>query len=559
MAKGVEAGRVLAEGDEGAAERLGRVLEGTPVVDHHRLAAGADQPRDQLLHQHRLARAGLAGDGDVVVAGLVGEGRPAGRLTPAPDQEEGRRVVRVGGLAAPLAVQRREVHRRGGQQGLHPAHALEIGVEPAGRDHGQAGQPGGQLHVALGVHPPALAVIDRAHRLFGLVERIERRIDRRHVAGPNQLLAVLDALAHRLPVARLLGQAGQVAGDAGAGLLGRAGRLQERLLAGRHVTGYHGEAGQHRAARLQEVAVEVADQRVAAPTRPDLGEGDRREHPDGDVPTGRAVLAVGMMECEAGGRHGERAAGCDALLVQRIARRPAPRGALGFAVAISGNVGRGEFRHEGQQRVGLQPPGTGPRRGQCPLQRPAERAERGLRGRAGTARQAGGDEHPVVREGEGRPARMQPAPAAGGKQVAAPRTHPRECSAGLPAGFRPGPARRSEARARPVDDLDRAALRRGVGQRARQRTQGLGVDAGKGRQLHYETGGARIHIKLARFVEGAPGQERVQRGRHRRRRPRLRRFRTFEQLQQTGQTAGSHRGSFQPAGASTTRTWDASR
>ena len=102
-------------------------------------------------------------------------------------------------------------------------------------------------------------------------------------------------------------------------------------------------------------------------------------------------------------------------------------------------------------------------------------------------------------------------------------------------------------------------LRRGVGQRARQRTQGLGVDAGKGRQLHYETGGARIHIKLARFVEGAPGQERVQRGRHRRRRPRLRRFRTFEQLKQTGQTAGSHRSSFQPAGASTTRTWDASR
>ena len=41
--EGVEAGGVLAEGDEGAAEGFRRVLEGAPVVDHHRLAAGADR------------------------------------------------------------------------------------------------------------------------------------------------------------------------------------------------------------------------------------------------------------------------------------------------------------------------------------------------------------------------------------------------------------------------------------------------------------------------------------------------------------------------------------
>ena len=93
--EGVEAGGVLAEGDERAAERLRRVLEGPPVVDHHGLAAGADDAGHQLLHQHRLAGARLAGDGDVVVAGLVGEGRPAGRLAPPPDQEEGGRVVRL--------------------------------------------------------------------------------------------------------------------------------------------------------------------------------------------------------------------------------------------------------------------------------------------------------------------------------------------------------------------------------------------------------------------------------------------------------------------------------
>ena len=93
--EGVEAGRVLAEGDERAFQGLGRVLERPPVVDHHGLAAGADQAGDQLLHQHRLARARLAGDRDVVVAGLVGEGRPARRLAAPADEEQGRRVVRI--------------------------------------------------------------------------------------------------------------------------------------------------------------------------------------------------------------------------------------------------------------------------------------------------------------------------------------------------------------------------------------------------------------------------------------------------------------------------------
>ena len=93
--EGVEAGRVLAEGDERAFKRLGRVLEGAPVVDHHRLAAGADEPGHQLLHQHRLARARLPRDRHVVVAGLVGEGRPAGRLAAPPYEEQGRGIVGV--------------------------------------------------------------------------------------------------------------------------------------------------------------------------------------------------------------------------------------------------------------------------------------------------------------------------------------------------------------------------------------------------------------------------------------------------------------------------------
>ena len=36
----------------------------------------------------------------------------------------------------------------------------------------------------------------------------------------------------------------------------------------------HGEAGQHRHARLEKIAVEIADQCIAAPARPDLGESD---------------------------------------------------------------------------------------------------------------------------------------------------------------------------------------------------------------------------------------------------------------------------------------------
>ena len=166
-----------------------------------------------------------------------------------------------------------------------------------------------------------------------------------------------------------------------------------------------------------------------------------------------------------------------------------------------------------QQSVRLQPPHRRPGRGERALQRPAEGAERSLHGwprrdRARrAARQAGGHEHPVVREREGRPAFVQTRPAAGAEQVAAPGPHPGERTAAARTRFRPGAARRAEARTRLVDHLHRAPLWRGVGERPGKRAQGLGVDAGKGRQLDHETGGARVDIELARLVEGAPGQE----------------------------------------------------
>ena len=310
--------------------------------------------------------------------------------------------------------------------------------------------------------------------------------------------------------------------------------------------------------------MEVADQRVAAPARPDLGKGDGRQHPDGNVPA-VAILPgrLAPVEGEAGGMDGERASGGGALLVQRIPRRPAPRRAFGSAVMASGNVGRGQLGGQRQQPVRLQPPGRRAGGGEGSLQRPAEGAERGLRRRAGTARETGGDEHPVVREGEGRSPVMQSAPAAGGKQVPASCAHAGERAVPVDAIANPrlGPGAHggAEAGARPVDDLDGAALGRGVCQRAGKRPQGLGVDTGEGRQLEDEARAGGVDVELARLVEGAPGQQRMQRGRHGGRRPRPRRLRPLEHLQQTSKRSRRHQRSLQPAGSSTTRTWDASR
>ena len=108
--------------------------------------------------------------------------------------------------------------------------------------------------------------------------------------------------------------------------------------------------------------MKVADQRVAAPARPDLREGNGREDADGDV------LPVGVVERQSSGRNGQGAAGGDALFVQRIARRPAAPGALGPAVAVSADIGRHQLGRKRQQRIRLQPARRRARRGQRPLQ-----------------------------------------------------------------------------------------------------------------------------------------------------------------------------------------------
>ena len=391
-------------------------------------------------------------------------------------------------------------------------------------------------------------MVDRADRLLGLVERIQRRVDRDQVRRADQLLAVLDALRDRLPVARLLGQAGQVPRDPGPRLLGRAGGLQEGPLAGGFVARGEDKRGQHRAAGLEEVAVEVADQDVAAPARPDVRVGDAGEDAHGHV------LAFGIVEGEPRGGHGERAARRDALLVERITGRPAPERRPDAAVVGTPGVGCGELGRQGEQRIGLQPARLGPGRGERALERPAERAERGLRRRAGRAREAGGDEDPVVGERVGRAAGMEPAPAGRAQERAAALADPRLDAARSGTGRRPGVEGGPEAGTRPVQDLEGAALGGGVGQGAGERARDLLVEVDERRKFEDEPDARGVHVEPAPLVPGPPREELVERRRHRRRGPGGRRLRTLEELQQ----AADH-GSFQPAGSSTTRTQWASR
>ena len=264
------------------------------------------------------------------------------------------------------------------------------------------------MHKPLRRQPPALAVVDGPHRLFGLVNFFGPRIDRGEIARLDEALAVLEPLGDEPPVPGLFRQSGQVSGDAGAGLLGCARGFQKSFLSVGGVAGHDDEAGQDRAARLQEVAVKIPDQRVAAPSGPHLREGQRGEHAHRDVG------AVGVVKREPLRRHGHRPARRGALVMQRIPRRPAPLRAQQRFVRcrpLFAHRRCDEFHRQRQQRVGLKPPRVRAGRGERAFERPSKRAQRGLRGRPRIACQARGDEHPVVRAGERRTPRMQWAPA----------------------------------------------------------------------------------------------------------------------------------------------------
>ena len=222
---------------------------------------------------------------------------------------------------------------------IRPIRARSASRPPC-RDHGQAGEPARQVGVALSSQAPALAVVDGAHRLFGLVDRVERRVDTDGVTRPDQALAFLQPFGHEAPVPGLLREAGQVAGYPRARLLRRPGGLEEGALPVRRLAHHHGERGQYRGARLQEITVEIADQSVAPPAWPDLRICARGEYADAQV------RPVGVVEDQPRRRHAHRTAGRRALQVNRVARRPAPLGTIKPAVVFSLRVGRREFRRE---------------------------------------------------------------------------------------------------------------------------------------------------------------------------------------------------------------------
>src|SRR3546814_20638546 len=89
------------------------MLEAAAVIDHDDLRAGADQRRGDFLQGHGLARAGLAEDRDIMVAGAVLEWRPEEGLTAATsEQQMGERTAII------FAMQRRTIGTRRGQPRL---------------------------------------------------------------------------------------------------------------------------------------------------------------------------------------------------------------------------------------------------------------------------------------------------------------------------------------------------------------------------------------------------------------------------------------------------------
>ena len=285
-----------------------------------------------------------------------------------------------------------------------------------------------------------------------------------------------------------------------------------------------------------------------APARPHLRERPRREHPH------RHVRPVRVVEHQPRGRHRQGAARGGALEVDRIPWRPSSARPVELSVVLPLGVRRRELGGQRKQRVRVHPPRLGAGGRQGSFESPAEPSERGLRRRPRPAREAACQEHPAVLERERRSARVERAPAGMGEERPASRRHPRLHAARVMPGLGPVSDRRPVARARPVDDLHRGALRSGVGQRARQRFQRPVVDAREGRKLQQEAAAPGVQVEIAPLVPRAPWQQVHQRSRQGRQRPGLERVRSREQVPEPL----DHR-SLQRDGSTTVRTQCPSR
>ena len=289
--------------------------------------------------------------------------------------------------------------------------------------------------------------------------------------------------------------------------------------------------------------MEVADERVAAPARPDFREGPRRKHAH------RNIRSVRVVEDQARRRDRERAARGPALKMDRIPWRPAAPGAVEFPVMLSSGVRSRELGCQRQERVRVDPPGFRSGRSESAFESTPKTPQRGLGRRPRPARQAARQEHPAVLERERRSARVERTPAGVREERPAPLRHPRLNAARAMPRLGPVPDRGPVARARPVYDLHHGALRRRVGKGPRQRFQGPLVYSHEGRKLQQETATPRIDVALAPLVPCTPGQQLHQRSWQGRERPGLERVRSREQVPEP-----LDHGSLHCAGSSTVRT-----
>jgi hypothetical protein len=144
------------------------MLEAAPVVDDDDLRAGAAQRRAHLLKQHRFARARLAADRDIVVAGLVLERRPEeGLAAPPTNSRCGWTLPRyspcIGAILA--AVVDSTVLKR--------LRRSMSAAEPVGQRQRHGREQPLDLEIALVGKIPARRLVDRLDRAFVAVAAAE--------------------------------------------------------------------------------------------------------------------------------------------------------------------------------------------------------------------------------------------------------------------------------------------------------------------------------------------------------------------------------------------------
>ncbi len=264
-AEGVETeARRHGELDEGAALQLGRVLERAAIVDHDDTRAGAAQRRAQFLERHRLARPGLADDGDIMVARLVLEGTPEIGLAAPPDQHQMRNLA-----PQKLTLDRREIGGRRGQQRAHPFHALEVARKPIRHRHGHRAEQPHDLQISIVEKVPARSPVDRLqHPLVGIAPALGREgSDAEEYA--DELAALADFVIHIAPFLALVLELREETRGLGIGEARRSHELEARLVARGHRVGkFDAEVGRDRTGHPQLIGEHVADQARDVPRRP---------------------------------------------------------------------------------------------------------------------------------------------------------------------------------------------------------------------------------------------------------------------------------------------------